>query len=98
MGGYRRSSGKAWRLWMPEEFTTFVKRSNNPLEFIASDISMWIEILHGAQENSCILSFADNTAAVGWLHKANVNEAQKKPLQAATRYFASLLIKADCCL
>jgi hypothetical protein len=98
MGGFSQHSGKAWRFEIPEKILHATKNQNNLLEFIASVISVWIEILDGAPSQSCFLSFADNTSAVGWLHKANVNEAVNKPLETATRHFASLLIQADCCL
>ena len=49
---------------------------------------MWIEILDEATPNSCFLSLAE----------ANVDDAQNKPLQAATRYFPKVLINSDCCL
>jgi hypothetical protein len=98
MGGYSQHSGKAWRFKIPEEYEAYVQRSNNLLEFIASVISVWIEILDGAPHHSCFLSFADNTSAVGWLHHANINEAQNKPLEIATRHFATLIIQANCCL
>ena len=98
IGGFSQKSGKAWRFQIPEEFLTSVQRSNNLLEFVASVISVWIEIIDGASIHSCFLSFADNTSAVGWLHKANVDENTNKQLQSATRHFADLLMQADCCL
>jgi hypothetical protein len=98
LGGFSQHSGKAWRFEIPEEFLQAVKNQNNLLEFIASVISVWIEILDGAPSQSCFLSFADNTSAVGWLHKANVNETANKPLESATRHFATLLVQANCCL
>ena len=98
MGGFSQYSGKAWRFKIPEEFCIATQKQNNLLEFIASIISVWIEILDGAPSQSCFLSFADNTSAVGWLHKANVNEITNKPLEIATRKFATLLIQANCCL
>ena len=98
LGGFSQQSGKAWRFQIPEEFHRATQNQNNLLEFIASLISVWMEILDGAPSQSCFLSFADNTSAVGWLHKANVNEATNKPLETATRHFATLLIQANCCL
>ena len=98
MGGFSQHSGKAWRFKIPDEFLQAVSKQNNLLEFIASIVSVWIEILDGAPAQSCFLSFADNTSAVGWLHKANVNEAKNKPLEITTRHFATLLIQANCCL
>jgi hypothetical protein len=98
MGGFSHHSGKAWRFEIPSEFLQAVNKLNNLLEFIASVISVWTEILDGAPPQSCFLSFADNTSAVGWLHKANVNETSNKHLETATRHFATLLIQANCCL
>ena len=98
MGGFSQHSGKAWRFEIPEEFSQSVNKQNNLLEFVASVISVGIEILDGTPTQSCFLSFADNTSAVGWLHKANVNENTNKPLEIATRHFATLLIQANCCL
>ena len=98
MGGYSQHSGKAWRFKIPPKYEVYVQCSNNLLEFIASVISVWIEILDGAPNHSCFLSFADNTSAVGWLHHANVNEAKNKPLELTTRHFATLIIQANCCL
>ena len=98
MGGFSQQSGKAWRFLIPEEYILAVKKQNNLLEFVASVISIWIDILDGAPPQSCFLSFADNTSAVSWLHKSNVNEFKNKPLEHATRHFATLLIQANCCL
>ena len=98
MGGYSQHSGKAWRFRIPPDYEQYVLNSNNLLEFIASVISVWIEILDGAPHHSCFLSFADNTSAVGWLHRANVNEISNKPLETATRHFATLIMQANCCL
>jgi hypothetical protein len=47
---------------------------------------------------SCILSLGDNTSAVGWLHKANIDEANNKALQLATTKYATLLMDHQCCL
>jgi hypothetical protein len=98
LGGFSSKSGKAWRFQIPNEFLQTVQKQNNLLEFVASIVSVWIEILDSAPSQSCFLSFADNTSAVGWLHKANVNDTKNKPLEHATRHFATLLIQANCCL
>ena len=94
MGGFSNHSGKAWRFEIPSEFLQTVEKQNNLLEFIASIVSVWVEILDGAPAQSCFLSFADNTSAVGLLHKANVNENSNKQLETATRHFATLVIQA----
>ena len=37
-------------------------------------------------------------SAVGWLHKANVDDTKNLPLHMATRKYAEILLQADCCL
>ena len=36
--------------------------------------------------------------AVSWLHKANVDENENKPLHLATRKYAEILMQHNCCL
>jgi hypothetical protein len=69
------------------------------LEFIAAVITVWVPILDGSiTPTSCILALGDNSSAVGWLHKANVNESHTEPFEIATRHFTSLLMAANSCL
>ena len=99
MGGYSATSGKAWRITIPEEFRNCI--SNNVLELSACIISVWIAILENdVPALSCILALSDNTSAVGWLHRMNVEDESisGKHLQQLTRLFASLLISSDLCL
>jgi hypothetical protein len=99
MGGYSANTGSAWRWQVPEKYHELVQNKNNLLEFLASFITVWASILDGsAPHQSCFLALGDNSSAVGWLHKANVDEEQNKPLQAATRHFATILMNAHSCL
>ncbi len=47
---------------------------------------------------SCILALGDNTSAVGWLHKVNVDDTINKALHLTSRKLATGLMEADCCL
>jgi hypothetical protein len=83
LGGYNHN-GLALRLQIPEEFQTHVQNKNNSLELLASIITVWFTIFQKqGPPNSCFLSLGDNTSAVGWLHKANIDETKNYPLHAA---------------
>ncbi len=98
LGGYNHY-GLAWRLKIPDKFQKRVQNKNNSLEFLASIITVWFTILnHQAPPNSCFLSLGDNTSAVGWLHKANIDETKNYPLHSAARHYATILISNHCCL
>ncbi len=73
LGGYNHN-GLAWQFEIPQKYRIRVQDKNNTLEFIASLITVWLTIHHGLQEKyTCFLALGDNTSAVGWLHKANVD-------------------------
>jgi hypothetical protein len=44
------------------------------------------------------LARTDNTSAVGWLHKASIDDKKDLPLHMAVRKCAEILLQADCCL
>jgi hypothetical protein len=98
LGGYNHF-GLAWHLQIPEKILQRVQNKNNSLEFLASIITVWLTIAQKqAPPNSCFLSLGDNTSAVGWLHKANIDETKNYPLHAAARHYATILINNNCCL
>jgi hypothetical protein len=98
LGGYDHF-GNAWRFPIPTEFHDTVNKKNNSLEFIAAIITVWIPILKGeAPLETCFLALCDNSSAVGWLHKANIDDTKNYPLHIAARKYADILLKADCCL
>ena len=69
LGGYS-ASGKAWRLQFPKHLLS--RAHINLLEFIASIICIWIDVLDdNIPPDSCLLSMGDNTSAVGWMKKSN---------------------------
>jgi hypothetical protein len=81
------------------EYKALVKNENNNLEFLASFVSVWLTILLDLPEKYWyFLALGDNTLAVSWLHKASVDELENKPLHMATRKYAEILMKQNCCL
>jgi hypothetical protein len=49
-------------------------QKNNSLEVIAAIITIWLAILKvDAPPETCFLAFCDNSSALGWLHKANID-------------------------
>jgi hypothetical protein len=98
MGGYD-FIGRAWRFQIPPDFRQAVLRQNNSLEFVASILSVWVAIQNEyAEKETCFLALGDNSSAVGWLHKANIDESKNLPLHLAARKYAEILIEADCCV
>jgi hypothetical protein len=81
------------------EYKALVKNENNNLEFLASFVSVWLTILLDLPEKYWyFLALGDNTLAVSWLHKASVDELENKPLHMATKKYAEILMKQNCCL
>jgi len=98
LGGFDHL-GYAWRMAIPFEFRKAVAMKNNCLEFIATLITVWQAILmKRATREDCFLSQGDNTSAVGWLHKANIDPDKNLPLFLATRKFAQVLLHSNTCL
>ena len=93
------NTGKAWRWAIPPEFADSVHSKNNLLEFLAAVTTIWLELLDSSTPPlSCILALGDNTSAVGWLHKANIDESNNKALHLTSRKLATLLLEAECCI
>jgi hypothetical protein len=97
MGGYD-SLGNAWQFQLSHDDTVACHSSNNSLEFVAALISVWVAISTRRNNEDCFLALGDNTSAVGWLHKANIDESKNLPLHMAARKYAEILLQADCCL
>ena len=72
LGGYNHK-GRAWRFKIPEEL--LFRATLNMLEFLASCIGPWIDILeNNLPPLSCTLSETDSTTMVGWLRKTNFKD------------------------
>jgi hypothetical protein len=97
MGGYD-SLGNAWQFQLSPDDTVACHSSNNSLEFVAALISVWVAISTRENKEDCFLALGDNTSAVGWLHKANIDESKNLPLHMAARKYAEILLQDDCCL
>jgi hypothetical protein len=98
LGGYDHK-GNAWRFKIPESSRQSVLHRNNLLEFVASLISVWMAITKNyTEKETCFLALGDNSSAVGWLHKSNVDETKNLPLHIAAHKYAEILLEADCCL
>jgi len=85
LGGYS-NEGFAWRFELPTHLR--FRASNNVLEYIASIISPWIDIIEGRlKRGDCVLSMTDSTTSAGWLHKTNFKEVfgDDDPDQATAR-------------
>ena len=60
--------GKAYRYNLPRHIQGQV--SNNALEFLASMVGCWVDILDRyVTPQSCMLALTNNSSACGWLHK-----------------------------
>ena len=72
LGGYS-DKGFAWQFELPEELC--FRASNNLVEYIASIISPWIDMLAGRlNQGDCALSMTDSSTSAGWLCKTNFRE------------------------
>lgn len=66
IGGFCFETGRAWRLFIPEERRHHI----NTLEFLAAIVGILLELeWRGIGLEDCVLSYTDNTTALGWLHK-----------------------------
>ena len=87
-------SGKAYRYHLPRHLQGRV--SNNALEFLASVVGCWVNILEGTiKPKSCILALTDNSSACGWLHKTNFIRKCHVFHATVAEKLATLFINAD---
>ena len=79
--------GFAWRFKIPEELC--FRASNNLLEYIASIITPWVDMLAGQlNQEDCALSMTDSSTSESWLRKTNFREftgVDANPVQASVR-------------
>ena len=93
MGRYN-SHGLAWRYELPPEMIGIF--TINLIKFLASAITIHLTI------NSCdgphkVLTFTDNSSALGWLYKASFSKKMTEHNTVA-RWLASILMKMDAAL
>ena len=98
IGGYNLISGSAWRFELPIHLR--LRSSLNSLEFLASVITIWVDILENKVfPEDCILSQSDSTSAIGWLRKSNFSDDEDSIIQMITaRHLATLILKSKACL
>lgn len=89
LGGFSVTSGKAWRIPLPENHTTV----NNSLEFLASAVGILIE--HRNQHIphlGNVLALTDNSSCVSWLHKSNFDWTNQATNAEISTYLATYCI------
>ncbi len=68
IGGFSLSLGAAWRFAIPSQYWGTL--SLNLLEFLASAITIMVELLTQSRSNqACLLSQLNSTTADYWLHR-----------------------------
>ena len=86
LGGYS-DKGFAWRFEVPE--VLWFRASNNLLEYIASIITPWVDMLaERLTRGDCALSMTDSSTSAGWLCKTNFSEStdvDADPVQSSVR-------------
>ena len=72
VGGFS-DKGFAWCFEIPADLQFCA--SNNLLEYIASIITPWVDMLAGRlNRGNCALLMTDSSMSAGWLHKTNFQE------------------------
>ena len=66
----------------------------NLLEFLASAVTIYMNILHMGQ-GSHILAFTDSSSALGWMHKAYFNPVIIESHDAVARWIGWKLISNE---
>lgn len=83
LGGYSHD-GFAWRFELPDDCR--FRASNNLLEFIASIVTPWIDLISKRlRPGDCALSMTDSTTSAGWLKKTNFLEEGSDPIEETVR-------------
>jgi len=96
LGGFNTSTGQAWRYKLPAWMTSCCHI--NLLEFLASIIAIWLEIIEKRDKPKNYeryLALTDNSSAVGWLYKSNFHPKTQPGHDVAARKLALLLMNAE---
>jgi len=95
LGGFNMDTGKAWRYKLPSWMTaTF---HINLLEFIASVVAIWLDIIddNGKTEHKKYFALTDNSSTVGWLYKSNFHPKTHPGHDVVARKLASILMESE---
>jgi len=94
IGGYNLMTGRAWRFKLPKWMTTSCHI--NLLEFIASFIGIWLEIINEKETKyKKFRALTDNSSAVGWLYKSNFNPKTHPGHDTVARTLAKVLMNSE---
>ena len=95
IGGFNVHTGQAWRYSIPEWMSRCWHI--NALEFLASIVAIWIEIINGGEaiKESKFLSLTDNSSTVSWLLKGNFHPKTHQHHDILARKLARLLLKSE---
>ena len=98
IGGFA-THGRGWAWTIPAKLRG--RAHINLLEFLAQLVSIWIDIAeHRITPLDCLLGMGDNTAAMGWLRRANFRERDENDRdwyakQCVARKLASLVLESN---
>lgn len=97
--GRYSANGLSWRCQLPDHL---ISRAHiNLLEFLASILGIWLEILtNGVTQEVCLLCMSDNSTSTGWLRKSNFQEEDESSTKTTVklivaRNLATLLIDTN---
>ena len=96
LGGWNPITKKGWRIKLPQWMLG--KFHINFLEFLASWIGIWIEIINNKEKYARYLCLTDNSCAIGWLYKANFCPESQKSNDVVARKMAEIMMEEECCL
>ena len=88
IGGYIKN-GLAWKCIIPAAWHG--KLTLNLLELLASAVTIYINILQMGQ-GSHILSFADSSSPLGWIHKASFDPVNAESHDAVAHWLGRTLV------
>jgi hypothetical protein len=94
MGGFT-SQGYTWRYKLPTHLQ--LRASINLLEFIAAIITVDLSINRDNHQTKYpnILSYTDNSSALGWLYHSTFNPVKNLQHDKVARHFANLLFQNE---
>ena len=95
IGGFNPASGRAWRLQLPKWAQGL---HINMLEFLASFIGLWVEIINNRKKHARFLCMTDSSSALAWLFKANFDPTTKKLHSEIARKLATTTMNAEVAL
>ena len=95
IGGFNPRTGRAWRLQLPD---WLIGHHINALEFLASFVGLWIEIMHSNKKYERVLCMTDSSSALAWLHKSNFDPHTQKIHSLVARKLALTTMEAEVAL